>query len=82
MLDGIRSFSSLLAADRLRVHPSCEVLIGEMQGYVWDKKAQERGEDKPLKKNDHGCDATRYGVMALSHEWRDWINTDFLEAAA
>lgn len=71
--DGIRSVASLLAADRLKIHESCSGLIGEKASYVWDPKAQERGEDRPLKVNDHGPDAERYGVMGLRQVWRHWL---------
>jgi hypothetical protein len=30
--------------------------------YVWDEKAVNRGEDKPLKVNDHAMDSIRYGI--------------------
>ena len=36
-----------------------------MSTYAWDSKAQERGEDKPLKVNDHGPDALRYLAMRV-----------------
>jgi PBSX family phage terminase large subunit len=79
--DGIRSVSSLLGADRLRVHESCTGLIDEKVGYVWDPKAGERGEDKPLKQRDHGPDAERYAVMGLRRWWRDWLTVDLDQAA-
>ena len=47
---------------RLYVASRCAHLIVEIEGYVWDPKAQRRGEDKPLKVKDHGVDALRYGV--------------------
>lgn len=68
--DGIRSVASLLAADRLLVHRSCEGLLGELPGYSWDPKASERGEDAPLKVDDHSCDALRYAIHSTAHEWR------------
>jgi phage terminase large subunit len=37
-------------------------LIRERFSYVWDEKAAQRGEDKPVKENDHACDAERYGI--------------------
>ncbi|WP_208974124.1 PBSX family phage terminase large subunit [Streptomyces malaysiensis] len=64
--DGIRSVSSLLAAGRLLVHESCEGL----PGYSWDPKATERGEDAPLKVDDHSANALRYAVRSSAHEWR------------
>ncbi|EFL21887.1 prophage terminase large subunit [Streptomyces himastatinicus ATCC 53653] len=68
--DGIRSVSSLLAAGRLLVHESCEGLLDELPGYSWDPKATERGEDAPLKVDDHSADALRYAVHSTAHEWR------------
>jgi len=35
-------------------------IIEEYPSYVWDPKAQERGEDAPLKQNDHGKDCEGY----------------------
>lgn len=40
--------------------PSNWPIIEEYPSYVWDPKAQERGEDAPLKQNDHGKDMERY----------------------
>ncbi|MFI6860176.1 PBSX family phage terminase large subunit [Streptomyces sp. NPDC050421] len=68
--DGIRSVSSLLAADRLRVHSSCEGLLSELPSYSWDPKATAAGEDKPVKVDDHSADALRYVVHSTAHEWR------------
>ena len=63
VLDGIRTVSSRLSAGALLISPNCKNLIKEMPSYVWDTRAQQRGEDSPLKVNDHACDALRYGVM-------------------
>lgn len=64
VLDGIRTVSRALTKGELVIHSSCVSLIKEFSTYVWDPKAQEeRGEDKPIKKNDHSVDALRYGVM-------------------
>ena len=38
----------------------CHFLLKEMQNYSWDERAGLIGDDKPLKQNDHGCDALRY----------------------
>ena len=62
VLDGIQLISRLLADDKLFVHESCIHLRREFASYVWDQKAQQRGEDKPLKKNDHALDAVRYAL--------------------
>jgi PBSX family phage terminase large subunit len=70
VVDGIRSVASLLAAGLLRIHRSCTGLLDELPGYVWDEKAAEKGEDKPVKINDHSVDALRYVVHSTAHEWR------------
>ena len=60
-LAGIELVSSLIEADMLRVLSCCKHTIGEFSSYRWDPKAQEeRGEDKPIKQNDHCMDALRY----------------------
>ena len=46
----------------LLILEKCTNMIKEIEGYVWDTKAAERGEDEPLKQNDHLCDALRYAV--------------------
>ncbi|MEK9521447.1 PBSX family phage terminase large subunit [Streptomyces venezuelae] len=78
--DGIRSVASLLAADRLLVHRSCEGLLGEMPGYSWDPAATLRGEDSPLKVDDHSCDALRYAIHSTAHEWRHLLTAPRKEA--
>jgi PBSX family phage terminase large subunit len=64
VLDGIRHVSTLLSNGKYFIHESCKNLIKEKASYVWDAKAQQRGEDKPLKQNDHASDAERYGIMS------------------
>ncbi|MCA1218847.1 PBSX family phage terminase large subunit [Streptomyces sp. 8L] len=70
VVDGIRSVANLLGAGLLRVHRSCEGLLDELPGYVWDEKAAAAGQDKPVKQADHSCDALRYVVHSTAHEWR------------
>ena len=54
--DGIRVVGSLLAKRNIRINKdNCKGLISEMQSYVWDDKAAERGEENPVKQKDHGC---------------------------
>jgi len=60
VLDGIRLVGTLLNQERIFFHESCEHTIQEFASYVWDAKAVERGEDKPLKQADHCMDAVRY----------------------
>lgn len=60
VLFGIKVMSKFIANKNLLVHKSCKNLIEECQGYAWDPKASERGEDKPIKQADHCCDSVRY----------------------
>ncbi|MFJ3665062.1 PBSX family phage terminase large subunit [Streptomyces sp. NPDC090106] len=80
VLSGIRILMALFAADKLRVHSSCKELLKEIDGYVWDPKATERGEDAPLKQNDHGVDALRYAVKTTQHIWRPQIDIPLSQA--
>jgi len=81
VLDGIRSVGVALGSGIVSVHRSCEGLITEVPGYAWDDKASERGEDKPLKVDDHSCDALRYALHSTAHDWRHLIRADLTEAA-
>ncbi len=74
VLDGIRSVSSLLSAGLLYYHKSCTNLINEKQAYSWDSKAQEKGEDKPIKANDHACDAERYSLFSNIKYWKSILD--------
>jgi PBSX family phage terminase large subunit len=74
VLDGIRSVSSLLSAGLLYYHKSCTNLINEKQAYSWDSKAQEKGEDKPIKDNDHACDAERYSLFSNMKYWKSILD--------
>lgn len=66
VLDGIRMVSSMLHRKLLRIHRKCKMTIGELLSYVWDDKAISKGmKEKPIKINDHGPDAIRYGVKTL-----------------
>lgn len=79
VLDGIRLVSTLLSAEprpRLLIHKSCRELIQELPGYSWDEKAQAKGEDKPLKVGDHGCDALRYALYTTHAVWRSIVMPD------
>ena len=58
---GLQTVSSAIMRGRLfHVGGKCPKLLKEMSGYVWDEKAAEQGEDKPVKQGDHHCDALRY----------------------
>lgn len=70
VVDGIRKTGALFAHRRLLVNGSrCMGLIDELGTYMWDDKAAQRGEEKPVKQQDHGPDALRYFVNYLP-DWR------------
>ena len=74
VLEGIRNISSLLAADRMWfVEGAAPELERELLGYLQDPKAQKEGSDAPMKVDDHGPDALRYGVAAARQVWRPWV---------
>ena len=58
---GIQTTQRWLESGRLRLAlGAAPELEREMATYAWDEGAQARGEDKPVKSNDHACDALRY----------------------
>lgn len=70
VLDGIRKVGTLFQRRALLVNEThCMGLIGELETYLWDEKAALRGEEKPVKQQDHGPDALRYFVNSLP-DWR------------
>lgn len=65
--ESIKEMQAWLAADangwrRLRVHPRCRHLRGEMVSYAY-----EPGTDKPFKAYDHAVDAIRGLIWTLRH---------------
>lgn len=60
VLDGIRFVAMLLNQDRIVFLRCCKNTIKEFASYIWDEKAADRGEDKPVKIRDHAMDAVRY----------------------
>lgn len=65
VLDGIRDCAQLLTAGKLAFYAACVHLLEEIESYVWDEKAAQRGEDKPVKSMDHCMDAMRYFVKTI-----------------
>lgn len=60
--DGIRETASAMRQGKIKITRACKNLISELQGYAWDPKATE---DRPIKLNDHACDAMRYFVKTM-----------------
>lgn len=65
VLDGIRTVATYMGKGDLKISTECPNLIQELHTYMWDEKAQLRGQDSPVKVNDHAADALRYSVMRL-----------------
>ena len=69
VLDGIRRTGVLFQRRQLLICERCAGLLDELGTYMWDDKAALRGEEKPVKQQDHGPDALRYFVNSLP-DWR------------
>ena len=65
VLDGIRFVATLLNQGSILIDESCENTIKEFASYIWDIKAGERGEDKPVKEYDHCLDSLRYHAYTI-----------------
>lgn len=60
VLDGIRGMMSAMSDGVMKWSSKSVNTLREIHSYIWDAKAADRGEDKPVKQNDHGLDADRY----------------------
>jgi len=78
VLLGIKMVGKFIAGKNLVIHKSCQVLRDQVQSYAWDPKAADRGEDKPIKKNDHACvtgdteifvDGTNYQIKEVEKDY-------------
>lgn len=63
VMPGIRYMGQLLMNGTYKICCNCVNSIKEFSNYVWDSKASARGEDKPIKQNDHSLDAQRYALF-------------------
>lgn len=75
VLDGIRFVSTQLNLGKIAFHSKCKNTIMEFGSYIWDAKACERGEDKPIKQHDHAMDAVRYFCFTIMRN-NIRLNTD------
>ena len=69
VIDGIRKTASLIQRRVIKVCSECTDCINETGVYMWDDKAALRGEEKPIKQQDHSMDALRYYINSLP-AWR------------
>ncbi|WP_374284606.1 PBSX family phage terminase large subunit [Lactococcus sp.] len=65
VLSGIRAMMSAMNSGLIMYSSKCVNTFKEFGLYVWDEKASEKGEDKPVKENDHCADADRYFVYTV-----------------
>lgn len=70
---GIELNTNLMGANLFRVHKKCINVLRELSSYIWDAKAQKIGEDKPIKENDHCCDAFRYVTNSTRSIWSRYV---------
>lgn len=83
--NGIQFMASEMQKGALLVCKDCPVTIKEIEGYLWDSKASERGLDRPIKKADHCLDAIRYSVYShkvipyqpYKHNPNEYLNNRF-----
>lgn len=64
VINGITFMTSEMQKGNLFVCDSCSNLIREIESYVWDSKAADKGDDAPLKKDDHSVDSLRYAIYS------------------
>jgi len=81
--NGIQVMVSEMKKGNLFICEDCPNTIREIEGYVWDPKAALRGDDQPLKKDDHSVDALRYAINShkvsfYDHEAQAKRQQDFL----
>lgn len=72
VLNGIRTHARMLKSGEFKIvrHPSNMQIIRDYGAYLWDSKAQARGEDKPLKQHDHALDEARYFCHTIFGQYR------------
>ena len=80
VVPGIVTTGARLSQGSLLINESCTQLKAELASYVWDDVAAEHGEDKPLKKADHGPDALRYFAHSTGKAYRYNLATTVEEA--
>ncbi|KQL57226.1 MULTISPECIES: PBSX family phage terminase large subunit [Bacillaceae] len=63
--NGIQNVASALNRMLILYNDCCIETFKEFSSYTWDQKAAKRGEDKPIKQNDHHMDGDRYFVNTI-----------------
>lgn len=67
VVDGIKTQAKRLKSGEYAIGPddSTQQAVSDYSAYLWDAKAQERGKDEPLKRDDHTKDMERYLLHTL-----------------
>lgn len=72
--NGIRLVGNMLNLGKLMFSSHCRMTIKEFGSYVWNQKSAMKGEDVPVKENDHCMDAVRYFVYTMLK--KTYLNRD------
>ena len=72
--EGIEKVSNLITLNKFQVLKHNEKAKEEFHSYRWDEKASDRGEDKPIKENDHIMDLIRYVVNSTPRIYKRMIH--------
>ena len=72
--NGIRLVGNMLNLEKLMFSSMCRMTIKEFGSYVWNQKSAMKGEDVPVKENDHCMDAVRYFVYTMLK--KTYLNRD------
>ena len=69
--EGIAATAVQIGNRAVRVHrKNCPCFLREIHTYLWDEKARQRGEERPVKDHDHAMDALRYLCATLTNRFR------------
>lgn len=75
--NGISDVSTMLYKGNLLIDKNCKHTIEEFASYCWDEKRADKGEDVPVKVNDHCMDALRYFVKTMKLVKKDWNGNEY-----
>jgi PBSX family phage terminase large subunit len=68
LLSGINKVNELFKTGKIKIFKNCTNTIREVENWKWRKLkpgVYKNEPDEPMDKDDHACDALRYGVMAI-----------------
>ncbi len=62
--------NTMFSLKKLLINQNCKNLITELQRYIWDEQAAERGEERPVKTRCVACDILQQTVSSLIYRNR------------